>query len=70
MAGDLLTPASLRLLTLSTASRKEGEEKRFSNPLSTFGEERVIQRSVDGVSKLYERYQAELNTINKTETTI
>jgi hypothetical protein len=58
MEVNLLTPTSLRSSTLSATSCKEGEKGKnnFSKPLSAAAEERVIQRSADRVSKLYERY--------------
>jgi uncharacterized membrane protein YciS (DUF1049 family) len=59
----LLTPTSLRLSTLSSASLERGLENLlsyffyplsfFKSPLSAEGEERVVQRSVDRVSQLY-----------------
>ncbi len=48
-----LTRSSLRSITLSSASGKEGcklHDKALNNPLSAEGEERVDQRSVVGVS--------------------
>jgi hypothetical protein len=55
MAVNLLTPTTLRWSAFSATSRKEGEKgKKFPKPSFPCG--RVVERSKDRVSKLYERY--------------
>ncbi len=55
MAVNLLTPTTLRWSTLSATSRKEGKKTMFQT-LFPPQAERVVERSKDRVSKLYERY--------------